>query len=546
MKTFRLWLDRLLRGGPATRLLKRMGIQPTQYWLLTDLFGELAERREMLGNLGTNKSALKMNAWILAAMTGFMALLFSLAGTAGAVSLTLYFTIFAALTAFLMLGMLFSETGNSLVNPAEGLTLAHQPINGATYTAAKLTHLARIVLFLAPAINGIPALCGLLLHAPWYYPLLHLAAAIVLSMVIALFCCAVFGWLIRFFPAKRLKTAGQVAEILPWTMFALGQNTRHLMRNVHFTRWLPATAGARWGVGTGLAVFSVWAVLAGLRNLSGDYLVRISAIVHGPSGAKSKVRRSRTSDLVARLFGGPTSRAGFEFLSRMVRRDWQFRRQLLPLLPSVGGVVALSWRHLPSSPFSREFTGAHVVPHFFGMMLFVICPLLVYGTDFKGTWLFLLAPAGAFRGFTRGLYAFLWLRLVVTPHLVVLALTIWAWGPAQGFLYSAYSLAAASVYLGMEIRLIQGVPFSRQPQPTRQNFLLPLMLLGGIVMAIAVAVQYFLIFRSMLAVAAATVVFGAAAWLITRHSLATVETNILYDLTLISNEGRVMFSEIES
>jgi len=546
MKTFRLWLNRLLRGRAVTRMLERMGVQPRQYWLLTDLFGELAERREMLGNLGTNKSALKMNAWILGIMTGFMALVMSLAGVAGAISLTLYFTIFAGLTALLMMGMLFSETGNSLVNPAEGLTLAHQPINGATYTAAKLTHLARIVLFLTPALNGIPAFCGLLLHAPWYYPFLHLAATITLSMVIALFCCAVFGWLIRFIPARRLKTAGQVAEIFPWTMFAFVQNSQRLFRNVHLTKWLPAAAGARWGLAMGLLAFSVWAVLAGLRNLSGDYLVRISAILHGPSGAKSKVRRSRTSDLVARVFGGPSSRAGFEFLSRMIRRDWQFRRQLLPLLPSVGALLAISWRHLPSSPFSREFTGAHVVPHFFGMILFVICPLIVYGSDFKGTWLFLLAPAGAFRGFTRGLYAFLWLRLVVTPHLILLALAMWAWGPVEGLLYAAYSLAAASVYLGLEIRLIEGVPFSRQPQPTRQNFLLPLMILGGMVMAIAVAVQYYVIFRYTIAVPAATVVFGIAAWLITRRSLDTVETNIRYDLNQISNEGRVMFSEIES
>ncbi len=546
MKTFRLWLNRLLRGRAAKALLERLGIQPQHYWILTDLFGELAERREMLGNLGTNKPALKFNALILGAMTGLMALMLVLSSTVRHLSAPIYFGAFAAITLLLMLGMLFSEAGNSLVNPAEAMTLVQQPINGATYTAAKLTHLTRIVLFLAPALNAIPALCGLLIGAPWYYPLLHLAGAIILSMVIALFCCAAFGWLIRIVPARRLKTAGQVAEIFPWTMFMVFQNSQAIFRRMHFQQWLPSTPAARWEWAAVIVAVCVASVLLGLRNLSGDYLVRVSAILHGPSGAKSKLRRSRTADLAARLFGGPTCRAGFEFLSRMMRRDWQFRRQLLPMFPSLGMLIFISWRHLKASPFSPDFTAAHVLPHFFGMLLFMICPLIVYGSDFKGAWLFLLAPAGAFRGFTRGLYAFLWLRLIVTPHLLILALSVWAWGPLQGILYTAYSLAVASVYLGLEIRLIQGVPFSRQPQPTRQNYLMPIMFVGGIVIAIAVGLQYFLLFHSMIAVAAATVVFAAAAWFITRRSFEVVETNLRYDLNLIANDGRVMFSEVEA
>jgi len=89
------------------------------------------------------------------------------------------------------------------------------------------------------------------------------------------------------------------------------------------------------------------------------------------------------------------------------------------------------------------------------------------------------------------------------------------------------------------------VPFSRQPQPTRQNYLLPIMFIGSVVIAIAVAVQYFLLFRSMAAVVAVTPALAIAAWLVTRHSLRTVETNIVYDLNLIANDGRVMFSEVE-
>ncbi len=63
-------------------------------------------------------------------------------------------------TAFLLVTVLISEAGNSLLNPAEAMVLAHQPISGATYTAAKLSHLLSIVLYLVPGINLVPALAG--------------------------------------------------------------------------------------------------------------------------------------------------------------------------------------------------------------------------------------------------------------------------------------------------------------------------------------------------------------------------------------------------
>ena len=39
------------------------------------------------------------------------------------------------------------EIAEGLVNPVEGLILAHQPVNGHTWLAAKLTHLIRIVVY---------------------------------------------------------------------------------------------------------------------------------------------------------------------------------------------------------------------------------------------------------------------------------------------------------------------------------------------------------------------------------------------------------------
>ena len=68
----------------------------------------------------------------------------------------------------------------------------------------------------------------------------------------------------------------------------------------------------------------------GVRALSADYLIRVSGMMRGGAAAGSHGRRFATGGIVARFFGGQSSRAGFAFVSRMMLRDWQFRRQRFP------------------------------------------------------------------------------------------------------------------------------------------------------------------------------------------------------------------------
>ena len=261
---------------------------------------------------------------------GLMALVFVGMGMA----VSTYFLVFLTLSAFLLFTTLLSETSNSLVNPVEGLVLAHQPIDGATYTAAKLTHLLRILLYLVPGLNLIPAVAGLLLpNSPWYYPLLHLTAAFAVGLVLALLCCALFGWLIRFVPAARLKSVGFAAEMASWLLFVSFQFAGNLHLKTRVPHWLPAGTESRLILAAAVGAVSVAITVLGIRALSGDYLVRVAAIAYGGSGRRIRPRRSRLGELAAGWFGGPTARAGFEYVSRMMLRDWQFRRQLIGLVP---------------------------------------------------------------------------------------------------------------------------------------------------------------------------------------------------------------------
>jgi hypothetical protein len=296
-------------------------------------------------------------------------------------------------------------------------------------------------------------------------------------------------------------------------------------------------------VAAGLTAIAVAMVVLGIRSLSGDYLVRVSAIAHGGSGAKARVRRSRLGDLVAWWFGGPAARAGFEYLSRMMLRDWQFRRQMIPLIPMALVPIVSASQGMRTSPFSGKFTAMHIFPHGFGILFYVMTSVLVFGSDYKGAWLFLLAPAGAFRGFTRGVYARLF-TLIVVPHAVLLVVAVRNWGVRDATLFTLYSMAVAAVYLGLELRLIEGIPFSQQPEASRNPFILPMMLLGGAVMAVAVGLQYW-IFRSPAAVIAVTLALAGSAWFLTGKSLAAFEISIRFHLGMLSTESKGIYTEVD-
>jgi hypothetical protein len=545
MNTIRQALERYLRGPAVSRWLRRFGIDPHRYWLLIDLFGELTDRREMLGHLGRDGISLQTAAAMYAVFTALIAVVEVLL----AAPVRAYFATFQVLTVFFLLTILLSETANSLVNPVESMVLAHQPIDGATYTAAKLTHLLRILVYTVPALNLLPALAGLLLPgATWSYPLLHFLSACVLGLVIALCCCAFFGWLIRFVPPARLKTIGQVAETAPLILMLFMSNLSRVLKNLHVkalhVSFAPATL---WCIAIAFGTLAVGSVIFGLRALSGDYLVRVSAIMHGPSHAPARTGRTPLAAAIARLAGGQTggqpARAGFEYVRRMMFRDWQFRRQMIPMLPAASLPVLLLFDSR-ATPFSGAFTPMHLLPHALGAMLFFVCTVLAFGSDYKGAWIFLSVPGSTFHGFVRGVHAFLWIAAILIPHLIVLGFLARIWGPADALLFIVFSLAIASVYLALSLRMVEGVPFGKPVDTSRGAVLMPLMMAGGLVIAIVVAVQHFLLFHSRPLVLAVTLLAAVAAYFLTRSSLHTFEVSIRYNLGQVSQESTMLYKEI--
>ena len=549
---------RCFRGRAFSRLLEGCGIEPRRYWLLVDLFQTLGNRGEV-ARMGNQDYSMRF----LVILWFFMASLISLVMAVAGASPGYYLLVFLGLTVFQLSILLIPEAAENLVNPVEGLILAHQPVNGATWSGAKLSHLIKAVVYVVAGINGVPALVGLSLpHGDRFhgmvYPLAHLLIALGVGMVAALLCCSLFGWLIRFVPVRRLKAAAGMVQVVPMlflfgfqVMIPLWRDLVDWARSIEMPRgWLAAADTVPGGfpalLGVAGGAVGLVVIFQGLRALSADHLIRVSGLMHsGRRMRRLKRRGSQVGPWVARFAGGQAGRAGFEYLRCMMLRDWQFLRNAAMIIPMVIFpfifLLVAGWK---ISPFDSGFALMHFLPHLLGLAIILTCQFLAYGNDFKGIAWFFIAPDSSFRPFAGGIHAALWLLLAAVPNLLSLPVLTWFWAVQEAVLFIVFSTAVASLYLGVGLRLIDGVPFGKQAPPTRSAVGLGLMLVFFMAAGIAVGIQH-LLFRSWAAVALVTLVVGVGARFLTRAVLDDYAARIRLQLKLAASGSVLLYKEVE-
>ena len=232
-------------------------------------------------------------------------------------------------------------------------------------------------------------------------------------------------------------------------------------------------------------------------------------------------------------------------MKRMILRDWQFRRRLLGFIPMMIGLLVGVFGSGLGSPFAEDFTGALFLPHTLGFVLYMSCILMAYGTDYKGTWLFLVISDRVLVQFARGVHASLWLMFVVVPNVVLFPLFLWRWGVAAASAFFLFSIAASSVYLVFGLRNIEGIPFGKQVTPGRETSgqggvrIIAFMILA----MIAVGIQY-LIFRSPIAVVIATIVLAVSSVFLTRWSLRSFIAALRHHIGNLSQTSSMLYTEV--
>jgi hypothetical protein len=177
----------------------------------------------------------------------------------------------------------------------------------------------------------------------------------------------------------------------------------------------------------------------------------------------------------------------------------------------------------------------------------VFCALaygLVFGTDFKAAWVFRTVNPDVFTSFAHGLHALLWIWFVAIPHILLLPIVIWFWGAWPALLFTAFSAAVVSIYVAIGLRLIDQLPFTRQPEQVQNSIAIPILFGALLLVAIVVALQRFLLFREMTAVIAASTVLSVAAWFCTKLGVTAFVDKIRFRLNVDANESARFYTEI--
>ena len=525
-------------------VLRWLGVSPAQYQLLVDLFDTLGDRKELLGNLGMDKHAMQLTTLTLVVPGGLLALM-----AFGSMSLASFNMLSLAFSSMLLCLILVNEAANSFFNPAEVTVLAHQPIGGGTYFAAKFSYLVLVVLRVQASVSGPSAIAGLVKdEARWFYPLTHMFAACAAGIFLALVACAIFGVLFRLVPTSKVRNAAMWAQLTVSMLPLIGNLGSRRMREFASTfapqlsgidwsfvpvTWFNAIALAgqggglvpiRWPAAVSVVVCGVLIAL-GVRSLSAGYLTRIVGVL------RSTRRRHRTgprfapfSLTVQRLTGRPSGRAAFAFLMRMMRTDWQFRRAAMSLvLPMILFVPAIVLSGRDASPFQFSLAPIGLLPEMLSVVTLTCCLQLAYSDHYKGAWIFGTAPGAALTTFLRGLWWSLWLVLIAVPIAAATIFFGFYWGVVDSLLFAAYSVTASSLLLSLQLLLVEGFPFASPPKAERANMLVPFILFGPVVFGIAWFVQGRLIFRSRPATVIATVVLGFAAKVVMEYALGRLQ-----------------------
>jgi hypothetical protein len=216
----------------------------------------------------------------------------------------------------------------------------------------------------------------------------------------------------------------------------------------------------------------------------------------------------------------------------MMRRDWQFRRGVIPLAVPLLLMVPLMLRTgVGPSPFGAgRFSGVGFLPVLLSVITLVICQVLSYSDHYRGAWIFVITPTIGLRGFVRGMYWSIWLPFLAAPFVAVMIICSVPWGVPDAALFTAYGLAVASLMFGLQLLLVDTLPFTSAPSAERSAAIVSFILFGPVAAAIVWVLQAQFIFRSRWATAVAMVVFAWAAKVTTQHNLQMLDVKASHAL----------------
>jgi hypothetical protein len=293
-------------------------------------------------------------------------------------------------------------------------------------------------------------------------------------------------------------------------------------------------------------------VWLGLRSFSRIYLSESTSMVQGGfwRSYKSSALSRSCGAVIRAATGSPLGLGAFAFVSKMIRRDWQFRRTVLmqawlPFLIILVIALMITRGSSPASPFGRsDLSFAHVMPHIMGLIAMALCVNVSFTDSCSSSWIFLIAPVRALRSFAQGVYWALWVPIALMPHIVMLPFLVRFWGWKEAALVIAFSLVVVSLYLGFGMMLISGLPFSSPLNESRATQNVINLQICSLIAMLAPATLHWALFQRWWIALITGIVLLVAAWLVIRWTLGELESAMRWKLHAMKMGTNQIFGEI--
>ena len=533
-----------------TRLLEAAGVDALQWRVLVRAFLKIDFGG--LRRIGDSRAARRSAGALF-----FVALIYFLSGfapaivIAGSPDLLLGATIMTTIVGFMVLSSLLVGEGLSIISPDDHAILGFRPVTSRTYFAVRLTTLFVRTVAIVSLVSLLPVVA--LLSKDGLHPIRALGgllAAHGAGAAVTLGFVAGYGWLLRTAGPTRVLRVMSYAQfavnMTVWLSFMLVTQglQRRLLAGVRFSDapWVLAYPGAWFAsvvqlaggdfsaiplAGTALAVLLLAVILRAISGkLSLDYAAALGRLTTTAAPQTKRASRSAWLGLLHR-----ETRAVAILVRSQFKNDIKFRLGLISLLPITLIYLMMGMRHesigdpfVAGAPRGSEVGFIQIALMFLPMTL---RQTIVTSDAYRASWLFYATPADR----TRLVLA---ARDVITvfflvPYLAFMAaIFAYFFGNVLHAIVHAFFLGFMSyLVLQFTIMIDPKLPFSMPPtKDTRGGMTFVLQLLVMFVGMAAYFLLTYVVYRSVIRLVIATILFFTAAKVMSQMTRARVERRV--------------------
>lgn len=454
---------------------RAFGADPVQWWALLNV-SLLTDLRSMRGaHFGRSAETSLIGTFVAQLLYGGLCALFIVTMPGTFLASTLYIVLLAS-----ALGMtLLVDFTGIVLSPDDHLILAHRPIDGRTFFAARLASVVAYMWLLTAPFALLPTIAYLI---KWNggsiaASLASVLAALTTATLVPLTTIVLFVSLMTLIPADRIQrwlgyVQFSVSFILLGGYFLFSRSLRHIeldktpLAYLNPATWLVAWIELAEGHGTSLDM-----AVAVLPLLVGGLLVAAArgrlSLAYAEQLAVQSHDDARTHGglPLQTLVAGPAHHAVSMLARAQFRADQKFRLGVLGILPLTVIYLIMGFADTGGSHvLGREPVLVYYAILFFPAML---RQFLVHSESWRASWVFHAAPM-AFEEVVVGLKNTVVFRFLL-PYLL-LVLVLLQWQAPRPWL----ELAVHGLMLGLLSHLVlvgdllinPALPFS---QPVRQG-----------------------------------------------------------------------------